>query len=463
MENVKENKMGTAPLLKLIMSMAVPAMFSMIVQALYNIVDSIFVGQYSFNGDTSLGLKAVSLAFPLQMLLISVAVGTGVGINSLVSRKLGEKKQEEANSAATHGLLLGFFNWIIMLILGLTIVAPFIKSYTSNPNIAQMGIDYLSIIMVFSFGSCIEVCIEKILQATGNMIFPMIFMLVGAVTNIILDPIFIFGFDMGVKGAAIATVAGQILSLIVALCVLFGKKHAIQISFRNFKFSGTTVKNIYAVAIPAIIMQSITSVMLIFINGIFSTKYPGQDGEDAITVLGIYFKLQSFIFMPCFGLNQGLLPIMGYNYGARKKDRLLKTLKYGCIIAGIIMAVGVVIFLAIPDLLMRMFNAGDNMMMLGTTALRIICICFLPAAIGIVFTAMFQATGHGLRSMAISLLRQLIVLVPAAYFLADVELNAVWFAFPIAESFSLVTAIIFFVTLYKKKLKYLDRPDIVKF
>ncbi len=463
MENVKENKMGTAPLLKLIMSMAVPAMFSMIVQALYNIVDSIFVGQYSFHGDTSLGLKAVSLAYPLQMLLISVAVGTGVGINSLVSRKLGEKKQEEANSAATHGLLLGFFNWIIMLILGLTIVAPFIKSYTSNPDIAQMGIDYLSIVMVFSFGSCIEVCIEKILQATGNMIFPMIFMLVGAVTNIILDPIFIFTFDMGVKGAAVATVAGQILSLIVALCVLFGRKHAIHISFKNFKFSWTTIKNIYAVAIPAIIMQSITSVMLIFVNGIFSAKYPGQDGEDAITVLGIYFKLQSFIFMPCFGLNQGLLPIMGYNYGARKKDRLLKTLKYGCIIAGIIMAVGVVIFLTIPDLLMRMFNAGDNMMALGTTALRIICICFLPAAIGIVFTAMFQATGHGLRSMAISLLRQLIVLVPAAYFLADIELNAVWFAFPIAESFSLATAIIFFVTLYKKKLRYLDRPDIVKF
>lgn len=350
-----------------------------------------------------------------------------------------------------------------MLILGLTIVTPFIKSYTSNPDIAQMGIDYLLIVMVFSFGSCIEVCIEKILQATGNMIFPMIFMLVGAVTNIILDPIFIFGFDMGVKGAAVATVAGQILSLIVALCVLFGRKHAIHISFKNFKFSWTTIKNIYAVAIPAIIMQSITSVMLIFVNGIFSAKYPGQDGEDAITVLGIYFKLQSFIFMPCFGLNQGLLPIMGYNYGARKKDRLLKTLKYGCIIAGIIMAVGVVIFLTIPDLLMRMFNAGDNMMALGTTALRIICICFLPAAIGIVFTAMFQATGHGLRSMAISLLRQLIVLVPAAYFLADIELNAVWFAFPIAESFSLATAIIFFVTLYKKKLRYLDRPDIVKF
>lgn len=463
MDNSRENKMGTAPLLKLIMSMALPAMFSMIVQALYNIVDSIFVGQYSYNGDTSLGLAAVSLAFPLQMLLISVAVGTGVGINSLVSRKLGEKKQDEANSAATHGLILGFCNWVLMLILGLTIVSPFINSYTDNPVIAQMGTEYLSIVMIFSFGACIEVVIEKSLQATGNMIFPMIFMLTGAVTNIILDPICIFTLNMGVKGAAVATVAGQILSLIVALCVLFGRKHAIHISFKSFKLSGTVIKNIYAVAIPAIIMQSITSVMLILVNSIFNIKFPGKDGQDAITVLGIYFKLQSFIFMPCFGLNQGLLPIMGYNYGARKKKRLIDTLKYGCIIAVIIMAVGTVIFLSVPDLLMKMFNASDNMMNLGGTALRIICISFIPAALGIVFTAMFQATGHGLRSMCISLLRQIVVLVPAAYLLADVTLNAVWFAFPIAEAFSLIMAVVFFVTLYKKKIKYLDRPDIVKF
>lgn len=463
MDNSRENKMGTAPLLKLIMSMALPAMFSMIVQALYNIVDSIFVGQYSYNGDTSLGLAAVSLAFPLQMLLISVAVGTGVGINSLVSRKLGEKKQDEANSAATHGLILGFCNWVLMLILGFTIVSPFINSYTDNPVIAQMGTEYLSIVMIFSFGACIEVVIEKSLQATGNMIFPMIFMLTGAVTNIILDPICIFTLNMGVKGAAVATVAGQILSLIVALCVLFGRKHAIHISFKSFKLSGTVIKNIYAVAIPAIIMQSITSVMLILVNSIFNIKFPGKDGQDAITVLGIYFKLQSFIFMPCFGLNQGLLPIMGYNYGAREKKRLTDTLKYGCIIAVIIMAVGTVIFLSVPDLLMKMFNASDNMMNLGGTALRIICISFIPAALGIVFTAMFQATGHGLRSMCISLLRQIVVLVPAAYLLADVTLNAVWFAFPIAEAFSLIMAVVFFVTLYKKKIKYLDRPDIVKF
>ncbi len=463
MDNLRENKMGTAPLLKLIMSMALPAMFSMIVQALYNIVDSIFVGQYRYNGDTSLGLAAVSLAFPLQMLLISIAVGTGVGINSLVSRKLGEKKQDEANSAATHGLILGFCNWVLMLILGLTIVSPFINSYTDNPVIAQMGTEYLSIVMIFSFGVCIEVIIEKSLQATGNMIFPMIFMLTGAVTNIILDPICIFTLNMGVKGAAVATVAGQILSLIVALCVLFGRKHAIHISFKNFKLSGTVIKNIYAVAIPAIIMQSITSVMLILVNSIFNIKFPGKDGQDAITVLGIYFKLQSFIFMPCFGLNQGLLPIMGYNYGARKKKRLTDTLKYGCIIAIIIMAVGTVLFLSVPDLLMKMFNASDNMMNLGGTALRIICISFIPAALGIVFTAMFQATGHGLRSMCISLLRQIVVLVPAAYLLADITLNAVWFAFPIAEAFSLIMAVVFFITLYKKKIKYLDKPDIVKF
>lgn len=454
MEELKENKMGTTPVFRLIMNMSLPAMFSMIVQALYNIVDSIFVSQYSMDG-----LTAVSLAYPLQMLLISVAVGTGVGINSLVSRKLGEKNQNEANSTATHGLLLGIFNWVIFLILGLTIVKPFITSFTDNPEIAQMGIDYLSVVMIYSFGSFIEVIIEKTLQATGDMIFPMLFMLTGTITNIILDPVFIFTLDMGVKGAAIATVIGQILSMVFALIVLFVKKHAIHITFKKFKFSFATVKNIYAVGIPSIIMQSITSVMLVLVNGIL-TRF--SNSEIAISVLNIYYKLQSFIFMPCFGLNQGLLPIMGYNYGARNKKRLTTALKYGCYIAGIIMAVGTIVFLAIPDILMMMFNASGEMLEVGCVALRIICLCFIPAAIGIVFTGFFQATGHGLRSMLISLLRQLIILVPAAHFLSFISLDAVWVAFPIAEAFSLITAIILFITLYKKEIQHLEGNNIVK-
>ena len=292
-------------------------------------------------------------------------------------------------------------------------------------------------------------------------------MLSGAITNIILDPIFIFDtflgikcLGMGVKGAAIATVIGQILSMVFALIVLFFKKHDVQISIKNFKLSLNIIKNIYAVGIPSIIMQSITSVMLVLVNGIL-TKFPNSD--IAISVLNIYFKLQSFIFMPCFGLNQGLLPIMGYNYGARNKQRLTTTLKYGCYIAGVIMVIGTILFLAIPDVLMGMFNANEEMLEIGCVALRIICLCFIPAAIGIVFSSFYQATAHGLRSMTISLLRQLVILVPAAYLLSNISLNAVWCAFPIAEAFSLVFAVTFFIHLYNKEIKYLDQPDKFKF
>lgn len=462
MENVKENKMGHAPLLGLIASMSIPAMFSMIIQALYNIVDSVFVSMHSKDS-----LTAVSLAYPLQMLIIAVSVGTGVGVNSLVSRKLGEKSFDEANKAASHGLFLGFFNWVVFFILGLTIVKPFINAFTDDPNVAQMGVDYLSVILIFSFGCFIEVVIEKILQATGNMIFPMLFMLTGAITNIILDPIFIFdsfwgikGFGLGVKGAAIATVIGQILSMIFALIVLFVKKHDVHISIKNFRISPNIIKNIYAVGIPAIIMQSITSVMLVLVNSIL-TKF--QNSDVAISVLNIYFKLQSFIFMPCFGLTQGLLPIMGYNFGARNKQRLTTALKYGCCIAGVIMAIGTVIFITIPDILMGMFNADEEMLEIGCVALRVICLCFMPAAIGIVFSSFYQATGHGVRSMLVSLLRQLVILVPSAFFLSYISLNAVWYAFPIAEAFALVFAVTLFIQLYKKEIRYLDKPDKFKF
>ncbi len=447
MENGKENKMGYAPIFKLIVSMSLPAIFSMIIQALYNIVDSIFVSMYSMDG-----LTAVSLAFPIQMLLIAVSVGTGVGINSLVSRRLGEKRQHEADSAATHGIVLGIGNWIVFLILGLTIVKPFINAFTDNPEIAEMGIDYLSVIMIYSFGCFLEVIIEKTLQATGNMIFPMIFMLTGALLNIALDPVFIFVLDMGVKGAAIATVLGQIVAMVLAVIILVFRKHAVKISFKDVKLSWITVKNIYAVGIPAIVMQSITSLMLVLVNLILK-KFSNSD--IAISVLNVYFKLQSFVFMPCFGLNQGLLPIMGYNYGAKNKERLIKTLKYGVTIAFCIMTVGFTVFMTIPNVLLGMFNADKEMMDIGCVALRIICLCFLPAAVGIIFISFFQATGHGMRSMLISLLRQLVILVPSAFALSYISLNAVWFAFPIAEAMALLFAILLFTNLYNKEIKTL--------
>lgn len=446
METLRENKMGTAPVFKLIMSMALPSMFSMIVQALYNIVDSIFVAQISENA-----LTAVSLALPLQLLIVSVGVGMGVGLNSLVSRRLGEGKQEEANSAATHGIILAFCHWIIFLILGLVISGPFLSLYTDNTEIFNMGKDYLGIVMIFSFGCFIEIAIEKTLQATGNMIFPMLFMLSGAITNIILDPIFIFSLGFGVSGAAIATVIGQIVSMVFALIVLFVRKHAVHVTFKNFKINLKTIKNIYAVGLPSMIMQSIGSVMIVGMNGILVVF-----SNTAVSIFGIYFKLQSFIFMPVFGLTHGVMPVLGYNYGARNKDRMLKAQKFGCLIAMVIMAIGTVIFWVAPRLLLNMFNAGPEMQEQGQLALRILSICFVPAAIGIMFSTFFQATGRGMRSLFISILRQLVVLLPAAYLLSLTgNLDFVWFSFPIAESVSLITAIVLFIHLLKTDINKL--------
>lgn len=445
-----KNKMGTAPMFRLIMSMALPAMFSMIIQALYNIVDSIFVSQISDKA-----LTAVSLAYPIQTLLISVAVGTGVGINSLVSRKLGEGDRAQADSAAAHGLILGVFSWVIFAILGFTMTKPFFSLYTNDPEIFNMGVSYLSCVMIFSFGAFVEVNIEKTLQATGNMIQPMIFMLIGAVTNIILDPLFIFGLwifpELGVLGAAIATVIGQILSMIYALIILFARKHEIKIHFKGFKLNFNTIKNIYAVGIPSIIMQSIGSVMLLVMNQIlvgFSTA--------AVSVLGVYFKLQSFVFMPVFGLNQGVMPIMGYNYGARNKKRLLLALKYASLIALVIMAAGTALFWLCPELLLSMFSPTQEMLDIGIPALRTISLCFIPATVGIIFSALFQAVGKGVRSLFVSFLRQLIVILPVAYAFSFVGLWAVWYAFPIAEIVALITSLLMFRNLLHGDFKKLD-------
>ncbi|MCQ4115076.1 MATE family efflux transporter [Ruminococcus sp. zg-921] len=450
MEKASPNKMGTAPMFRLIISMATPAMFSMIIQALYNIVDSIFVSQINEHA-----LTAVSLAFPIQMLIIAVAVGTGVGINSLVARKLGEGDIKQAESAATHGLLLGVLSWIVFAIAGLLITKPFFALYTDNPEIFEMGVSYLSCVMIFSFGCFIEVNMEKTLQATGNMIQPMIFMLIGALTNIILDPMFIFGIGffpkLGVLGAAIATVIGQILSMVYALIIVFCRKHAIKIRFKGFKPSLSTIKNIYAVGVPSIVMQSIGSVMLLFMNQIlvsFSTA--------AVSVLGVYYKLQSFVFMPVFGLNQGVMPIMGYNYGAKNKKRLLLALKYGCLIAVVIMTVGTIVFWAFPELLLSLFSPTQEMIKIGVPALRTISLCFIPATIGVLFTTLFQAVGKGIRSLFLSVLRQLVVILPVAYVFSFIGLDAVWYAFPIAEVVALLTALLMFRNLLHGDFKKLD-------
>ncbi len=457
MEQIKENKMGTKPMLPLLISMSLPAMFSMLVQALYNIVDSIFVSRLGVNA-----LAAVSLAFPVQTLMIAVAVGTGVGINSLIARRLGEHRQEEANSAASHGMFLGLFSWIPFLIFGFVGVAPFMRMFSESSEVVSMGIDYLSIVSILSVGSFVEIACEKTLQATGNMVYPMLFQLSGAITNIILDPIFIFGLlgvpAMGVAGAAIATVIGQIVSMIFALLVLFFKDHNVQIQLRGFRFRWQTIKDIYAVGLPSIVMQAISSFLNMGLNGILAGF-----SDTAVAVLGAYFKLQSFIFMPAFGLNQGLMPIMGYNYGARKKHRLISATRMGMIGMLILMAIGMALFMLFPEQLLNIFKesgqtaADPEMLRIGIPALRIISFCFLPAAVGILFSTVFQATGMGMRSLIISLLRQMVLLLPAAWLLSLTgEVTNVWFAFPIAEVIACVVSIFLFLDLYRKHIRTME-------
>ena len=452
MSEVKtENKMGTMPMTKLILSMSLPAIFSMTILAMYNVVDSIFIGNYDQNG-----LNAISLAFPLQLLLIAASVGTAIGVNSLVARKLGEKNFDQANDAATHGLITCAFTFALFLLIGIFAVRPFIGFFTKDPAILDYGVQYLTVVLCFSVFSIIQVMIEKTLQATGNMIYPMLFQLVGAVVNIIFDPLLIFGVgffpECGVTGAAIATVFGQFCGMIFALIVLFKKSHEIKISFRNFRISGATLKNIYAVGFPSIVMQSIGAVMTLGINWIFTAA----GSTVSVTVFGIYFKLQSFVFMPCFGLNQGLMPIFGYNYGARNKKRLYSALKRGLIIAVIIMAAGVLLMWLIPDKLINMFGGGEELMKVGVPAFRIISLCFIPAAAGIVFTTLFQAVGKGIRSLLISFTRQLIVIVPAAYLLSvTLGVDYVWYAFPIAEAVALTIAVLFFLNLVRGDFKRL--------
>ena len=448
----EQNKMGYAKMFPLIMSMSLPAIFSMTVMALYNIVDSIFVGRLS---DGVYALEATSYAYPLQMLMISFAVGTAVGVNSLISRRLGAGNQKEADLAATHGILLAIFTWILFVVVGLFAVKPFLSLYGCKDTVYNYGVEYLTIVLCFSGFSMVQVSIEKSLQATGDMIFPMLFQLAGAITNIIFDPLLIYGIgpfpELRVRGAAIATVFGQLVGMIFAVVTLFVHKNKVHVTFKNFRLNIETVKNIYAVGFPSIIMQSISSFMIIGFNAILSAY------QSAVTVLGIYFKLQSFVFMPCFGLNQGVLPIMGFNYGARNKKRLYSAMKYGVLIALVIMIVGTAVFMMIPDKLLALFNDDPNLVSVGVPAFRTICLCFIPAALGIIFISLFQATGKGIRALIISFTRQLVFILPVAFILSRFfPLDTVWLAFPIAEGMSLILAILLFLQLAKTDFKKLD-------
>lgn len=445
----RQNRMGVQKMLPLVLSMSLPTIFSMLVQAMYNIVDSFFVSRINESA-----LTAVSLAFPIQNLLIAVGIGTGIGLNSLISRRLGEKRYTEADQAAAHGVLLSLLNYFIFLCIGLFFTHAFVGAFTKDPQIVSWSVQYLQIVCIFSFGFCFEINLEKVIGATGNMVYPMLFQISGAVLNIVLDPVFIFALHMKVAGAAVATVIGQCVSMLLAIYIMESRKTIeVHISLRNFHFSWSIIKDIYQVGLPSIVMNAIGSVMIGALNAILITFQ--QIGKTAVAFLGVYFKLQSFVFMPIFGLNQGIIPIMGYNYGARKKDRLNSALRIGIIIAVSIMFVGMILFMTIPSQLLGIFNASANMLALGIPALRTISLCFIPAAFGILITAEFTAVGKGLYSLIVTLMRQLCVLLPAATILAKVtgQVSAVWFAFPIAEVVSLLTSVLLHCHLKKTLLK----------
>lgn len=434
MEN--ENKMGTMPVGKLLIKMSVPVMISMLVQALYNIVDSVFVAQISEEA-----LTGVTLAFPIQNLMIAISAGTGVGINALVSRRLGQKNMKGAGITAGNGLLLNVIHAIVFSIVGMLLVPAFFRAQTSDPDIIAYGTDYLRIVSVFSFGIFMQVTFERFLQSTGLTFYSMLCQAAGAIINIILDPIMIFGWfgfpAMGTAGAAWATVIGQFFSAFLGLYFHLKFNHEIKLSLKSFKPNWPIIKEIYAVGIPSMIMMSVGSLLNIVMNNILIAF-----SSTATAVYGVYFRLQSFVFMPVFGMNNGMVPIIGFNYGARKPDRIKETIALAIRYASIIMIVGFVIFQLFPDVLLGFFNASPQMIEIGRPALRIISIHFIAAGASIVLGSAFQAFGLGKYSLVISLIRQLVVLLPIAYVMSLTgNINNIWWAFLISEVTALVLGI----------------------
>lgn len=448
-----ENKMGTMPVRKLLMSMAWPAILSMTISALYNVVESIFVSRISEDA-----LAAVSLVNPVHMMIIALAVGSGVGINSLIARRLGAGNQEEADKAASTSIRIGLFNYFIFLMIGIFLTGVFVSAYAQKGTyMFEAACQYMSIICIGSFFLNIEIVLEKVLQSTGNMIAPMACSLTGAIVNIVLDPILIFGLagmpKLGVAGAAIATITGQLCSMIVAIVIVFKGEHLVSIKLKGFKIDWGVVANIYKVGFPSIVMQSLASVMVIFYNMILVVY-----STTAVAVLGIYFKIQSFVFMPVFGLNQGAMPIMGYNYGAGDKDRLMKTYKEAFMVAFAVMALGTLIFHLFPKELLLMFDASREMLKIGIPALRIISLCFMPAAFGIITGTLFQGTGHGMLSLYCSLIRQIFGILPLAYILIRIGgITLSWMSFPLAEILGVTFSLIMFRRLYKNEISKMEK------
>lgn len=452
MENTQtQNKMGTLPVPGLILKMSLPMMVSMLVLATYNVVDSIFVSRISENA-----LTAVSLAFPFQMIINAVAIGTAAGANSLIARKLGAREQEAANRASTNAMFLSVISGLFFFVFFLLLTPTLVDIFKPETEIRDYAITYLGWVGVPAIFACVQVMEEKILQATGNTVHSMLIQLAGAVFNLIFDPILIFGLlgfpALGVAGAAIATVGGQMVGMLLGAVLIFNKKCLVQLSFKGFRPCRNTIGEIYTVGIPSIFLQMVGSVMNVGLNKILIGFT-----STAVSVMGVYIKLQSFVFMPVFGLNSGTMPIMGYNYGAKNRKRVMDALKYGSTYAFCIMVLGLILFQFCAPLMLELFDASPAMMEIGVPALKIISLCFPMAALGIMFSSLFQAIGNGKLSFLMSALRQLIVLLPAAYILSRLwGLSAVWYAFPVAEIVSLIFAAIMLVKVYNAQIRYLE-------
>lgn len=445
---IQENKMGTMAINPLLLSISVPMMISMLVQALYNIVDSIFVARISEDA-----LTAVSLAFPMQSLLIAVGAGTGVGVNAILSKKLGEKQFREADKIANISVVVALCEYLIFLLAGIFLTRFYFTVQTDNQKIIEYGTTYMSICLIMSFGMFGQFCFERLLQSTGRTVYTMITQTSGAVINIILDPILIFGLcgapKLGIAGAAIATVIGQIAAAILAVIFNIKCNHDIHLHVRQMKPERNVIAKIFQVGFPSILMQSVGSVTVFWMNTILLGFT-----ATAAAVFGVYFKLQSFIFMPVFGLNNGVIPIVAYNYGAGYKDRIFKTIRYGMVYSVSIMVIGFIIVEVMTAPLLGLFNAKENMLAIGVPALRIISLCFIPAGFSIVASGAFQALNKSVYSLFLAIARQIVILIPAAYLLAlSGELTLVWFAFPIAEIGSALVTVV----LLRKTIRFLKQ------
>jgi len=444
MENIKENKMGVMPVGRLLFSMSLPMMASMLVTALYNVVDSMFVSRISENA-----LTALSMAFPVQNLMIAISVGLGVGLNAVLSHALGAKDQKSVKKAASNGLFLSLICAAVIMLAGAMCVRPYFEAQTDIVDIVESGVTYTSIVTIGCFGMFMQIFFERLLQSTGRTVLTMMSQATGAIINIILDPIMIFGLfgfpKMGVAGAALATILGQWIGACLGLYLCRKKNPEIRLTLRGFRPDGSMIKRILVIGVPSIIMQSIGSVMTFLMNQILIAF-----SATAVAVFGVYFKLQSFVFMPVFGLNNGTVPIVAYNYGARKPERMTKTIRYSISAAVCIMIAGLAIFQIATKPLLEIFDASDEMLRIGIPALRIISFSFPVAGFCIGAGSVFQALGYSIYSMVNSIVRQLVVLIPSAYLIGRItgDVTMVWYAFVIAEVFSLILSIFFFRRIY---------------